>query len=622
MRDLVFNLHYSGKPNRMTQSRPRKHKILKWMGGIGATLIVILASAAFYIGAKWKPFLTSKIKAAVYESSQHLYKLDFNDLHVNVISGSVTIDSLKLRPDTAVYNQLRKTKHAPLHIYDIKMANLRLTRIGFFTAYKERRINMNSIILDHPSINMIHHKVPAFQDTSKVEKTLYQQISKTLKSVHVRSIKVLDADFDYLEGETGRKLNSVKHLNIDVSDILVDSLSQYDTTRFYYSKNVDFQITGYKSLTKNNMYTLKVDSVSGSASRGQVSIKGFKMIPMYPELTFSRKAGTQKDRYDLNVKSIQIRGLDFARINSEGLVHARGLSISRAKLKIFRNKGIRPKIDRRPVKFPHMELQELQQPLILDTILLKNIDVAYGEYNPIPEKRGSINFDIVSGRLLNVTNDSLQLNKHQHLTASVKARVNHAADLDLRFNFDLRAKDAAFSYQGNVSAFDMRALNPAAVALGMVAIQSGQVQKIDFDVRANELGANGSLRMYYKDLKVTLLKEGEDGGQMKKKGLLSFVANTFVVKDSNPSSGEPLRVAKINFKRLPTSSFFSLLWDGVFSGMRESIGITGVKATPPMKSFRKVLNKIAERKARRQERREKRQEKRKEKQQEHAKLNQ
>src|SRR4051812_18285511 len=164
----------------MTQKPPRKYKLLKWTGGIVAVLIVILASALLYIGAKWKPFLTKKIKEAVYQSSQHLYKVDFDDIHVNVLSGSVSIDSLKLRPDTAVYNQLKNAKHAPLHIYDLKMARLRLTRIGFFTAYREKRINMNAIILDHASINMIHHKVKPYQDTAKVEKTLYQLISKTL----------------------------------------------------------------------------------------------------------------------------------------------------------------------------------------------------------------------------------------------------------------------------------------------------------------------------------------------------------------------------------------------------------------------------------------------------------
>jgi hypothetical protein len=220
--------------------------------------------------------------------------------------------------------------------------------------------------------------------------------------------------------------------------------------------------------------------------------------------------------------------------------------------------------------------------------------------------------------LLNVTNDSLRISKHQHLTASVKARVNQAADLDVKIDFDLKAKDGAFTYSGTIGSFDMRALNPVAAALGMVSIQSGQVQKIDFDIRANKQGANGSLRMYYKDLKVNLLKEGDEGGPMKKKSFLSFLANTVVINNSNPANGKALRVGKIDYKRLPTGSFFSLMWNGVFSGMRETIGISGVKSQPPMKSYEKVLDKKAKRKQKRQEKRQKRREARQAKHQQGA----
>jgi hypothetical protein len=594
----------------MTQKTSDRHTLLKWLGGFVAVLIVILATAAIFIAAKWKPFLTKKIKEGVYEGSQHLYRLDFDDLHVNVLTGSVTIDSVKLQPDTAVFNSLKKMKRAPVHVYELKMAQLRLTRIGFFTAYREKRINMNAIIFDHASINMVHHKVPLNLDTTKVEKTLYDQISKTLKSVHIRTIKILDADFDYLNGETRERLNSVKHLNVNVTDILIDSLSQHDTTRFYYSKNVDFNLAGYKSLTKNKMYTLKVDSVSGSASRGMVSVKGFQMIPMYPEMAFSRKLAVQKDRYDLKFKSIQIKGLDFARINSDGLVHAKSLTIGPAKVKIFRNKEITPSMVNKKATFPHMALQKLELPVIIDALFLKQVDIAYTEYNPIPEKRGTIHIDNISGKLSNVTNDSLQISKHSHIIAALSTRINNAANLDIDMNFDLKQKNSAFTYAGKIGAFDMRALNPVAVALGLVAIESGKVQQINFNIKGNELGANGNVHMYYKDLKVSLLKEGEDGAPMKKRGLLSFIANTLVIYDSNPVKDKPLRIGEVEYIKQPSSSFFSLLWNGVFSGMRESIGLSGVKSKTPQESHKKVLDKKAERKARRQEKREKRQKER------------
>jgi hypothetical protein len=590
----------------MTENRPRKYKLLRWTGGIIAVLIIILAIGAWYVGTKWKPFLTEKIKEGVYEGSQHLYKLDFSDLHLNVLSGSLSLDSLHLRPDTSVYNALRRKKLAPIHIFDVKMDKLRLTRIGFYTAYLKKRINMNAIILDHASINMIHHHVPFFQDTVQVEKTLYDQISKTLKSVHVRSIKILDADFDYLDGETARVLNSVKHVNINITDVLVDSTSKNDTTRFYYSKNVDFEVAGYKSVTKNKMYMLKVDSVYGSASKGRVSVKGFRMIPMYPEMAFSRKYKTQKDRYDLKFKSIEIRGLDFARINSEGLLYARSVTVGPAKVNIFMNRELQRGTEIKE-KFPHLTLQKLEPPLIVDQVLLKNVDIAYAEYNPKSQRRGVLNIDNLRGTLRNLTNDSSRISNHPQMTSVLKARMIKAADLNIRLTFNLKAKDGDFTYKGRVGGFNMTALNPIAESLGLVSIESGNVQKIDFDLRGNKSGVHGNTRMYYSDLKVQLLKKDEDGPTMKKKGLLSFLANTLVINDANPTRDKPLRVSQVNFEREPTSSFFSTLWKGLFSGMREAIGIGGFKTKTSKQSQENGKSKKAVRKEKRQERRENRQ---------------
>jgi hypothetical protein len=116
---------------------------------------------------------------------------------------------------------------------------------------------------------------------------LYQQLSKSLRSIRINTISIVDADFDYYNGT--KRLNAVKHLTVNVKNILVDSLSQFDSTRVFYSKDISFAMSGYQSLTKDKMYNLKVDTVRGSIGKKTVVVKGLKFIPMYPDLTFSIK---------------------------------------------------------------------------------------------------------------------------------------------------------------------------------------------------------------------------------------------------------------------------------------------------------------------------------------------
>ena len=599
----------------MAQEKSRKYKILKWVGGILGVLLILLAAVALYFNAKWKPILTEKIKEGIYNGSHRLYSIDFKDIQVNLLTGTASLDSVLLKPDTAVFNELKQRKLAPAHLFEVKLAKLQINRVAVLKAYFDKEIEMNSIILDNPSINIIHHKVPKKTDTVKDERSLYEQISKTLKSIHVKQIKIVDADLDYINGATSKALNTIKHLNVNVSDLLIDSVAQFDTTRFYYTKDIAFELTGYKSLGKDKMYTMKVDTISGSAAKKSISIKGFKMIPMFPDLAFTRKYKYGKDRYDLTFDKIDFNGVDFIELNTSGDFHANSISIGSAKAGIFVNRELPPPpgLDKGR-NFPHIALKRLPIQAIVDTIKLKNVDVAYTEYNPISMRKGTIYFDNLSGSILNVTTDSAQLRKSNHAIAKLNAMVMKTSRIDIRIDFNLTDKNGAFSFNGEVAPMNLTTLNTVGKNMGLVEIESGRMQRTAFDIKANLQGSSGTVHFIYKDLKVKLLKEDDEGAAPKKKGFLSFLANTLLIKDANPTKDDPPRVANINFERTPSASFFNLLWKSIFIGMREIIGLGIV----PVKTPEQALEKIKDKKSERQEKREKRKEERKERKEREA----
>lgn len=607
----------------MEQKKVGRYKILKWIGGTVGVLILLVGIAAIYLSAKWKPLVTEKLKDGVLKGSKGLYQLNFQDIHLNLLTGSATLDSVTLLPDTSVYSQMRSKNLASANIYELRLAKLQINRVGILNAYFKKKVELNSIILDQPSINILHFKVLKKPDTVKEARSLYEEISKTLKSIHVKAVKVIDADLDYIVGETGKPLNRVKHLDINVNDFLVDSLSQYDTTRFYHTRDINFVLKGYSSTGKDKMYTIKVDTISGSAAGKVLKVVGLQMIPLHPDLAFTRMYKYGKDRYDLKFDHINFTGVDFVKLNTDGALHADALSIGPAKVNIFVNRELPapPGLDKAR-NFPHVALSRLPIPTRIDTLKLRDIDVAYTEYNPLSLKRGTVFFQNFGGNIYNLTNDSLQLLKNNHAIAKLHAMVMKTSRIDITMDFNLTAKDAAFSYKGSVAPMNMMVLNTVAKNMGLVQIESGKMQKTTFDIKANKNGSSGRVGFYYSDLKVTLLKDGELGEPPKKKGLLSFIANTILIKDDNPTKGEPARIADITFQRTPAASFFNMLWKSVFIGMRETIGLGIVPVKTPEQAMKKVKEKVQEtkedkkeeRKKRRAERKKEREAKKKEKQ--------
>ncbi|MFD2285192.1 hypothetical protein GJU39_15090 [Pedobacter petrophilus] len=585
-------------------------KLWVWIGSIFGLLILILAFGAMFISARWKPILTEKIKQSVYNGSNHLYTIDFKSINLNVVTGSLALREVTLIPNQSVYDSLKKQRLAPTHVFEIKLKKLQITRASILTAYFKKRLDINAIILDRPSINVTFNRVPKQIDTNKVEKSLYGQISNTFKSARVHAIKVIDADFSYINSGAPKKTrNVIKHLDITVKDFLLDSLSGKDTSRFYYTKDISFEIAGYKSVTKDKMYNMKVDTIRGSTSSEKISIKGLKLTPRYPELEFTRKYSIQKDRYDLTFNDIEFNGMDFTSLNTDEKIYSRSVTIGPAKVAVFMSRESPPstKLDKGE-NYPHMVLKRLNIPIAIDTVRLKNVDVKYSEYSPASKKTGTVLFSSLNGTILNVTNDSLKLIKNNHAKANLNTLLMGAGKMNIKIDFNLTDANGAFGYSGTLGAFNFKRLNSLATALGLVKIESGNIQHLDFKANGNKTSAWGSINMLYTNLKVKLLSDNIDGEGTKEKGLLSFLANSILIKDANPIKGDVPRTATMTNTRLKSASFFNLMWKTVFVGIKDIVGVGIVPEKNPVKQQKDIAKKI--RKQKRADKREARKAKR------------
>lgn len=428
---------------------------------------------------------------------------------------------------------------------------------------------------------MLYSNIVKEEDTAKVKKTLYEQISKDIKFLHVKNIRIIDADFDYYnKKQSAKPLNSVKKLNIVLNDFQIDSVSELDPKRYFYSKNMQYSLIGYSAISKDKMYQIKIDTLEGNAVDETLTISGFKMIPQFDELEFSRKYDVQKDRYDLTFNKIEANGLDLRRLINLGKISIKNLSIGPAKVKVFMNRELPPPNFNKGRNFPHLALKRLSIPTIVDTLSLKNIDIAYTEYSEETKKKGTIDLTNLRGNILNVSNDSARLVKDSHARADLYTNVMGQGRLNVKIDFHLTSPSGRFDYSGTLGKMDLKSLNTLSVNLGLIRLESGTVNNLVFKASADYNGVNGNLTMNYSNLKVEMLRKEDN--VVKKKGLLSFLANNVLIISDNPKDAKsPLRNAKIEYVRPMTSSFFNLLWKGIFTGVRETVGIGMIPMKAP-----------------------------------------
>jgi hypothetical protein len=150
----------------------------------------------------------------------------------------------------------------------------------------------------------------------------------------------------------------------------------------------------------------------------------------------------------------------------------------------------------------------------------------------------------------------------------------NVGSLQVNFRFNLNAKDGAFNYSGTLGKFDGRILDKLVKPLALVHVKSADVERLNFNVNANNYGGRGHLEFYYKNLNVELLKKVEGRKTLQTQGLISKVANAFIINNDNPDSKGDFRPGPINLKREPTVSFFSFLYKSLLDGLKPSVGFT------------------------------------------------
>ncbi len=563
----------------MAEKAPQTYKTLKWVIGSLLFISMVLVGAAWYLSAQLRPLLKNEIKELVLKSTSGLYRVDFSDIHTNLITGSATIDNVSIVPDTAIFNTLIKSKRAPNNLYYIKLKQISVKKIHPFAAYFDRKIDVGLLLFDKPEIRMVNKRFD-FNDNRppRPRKSPYDYISKLFKSLRVEVIDFRNAKFKYVNnnGPTAT-VDSVANLSIKLSDWLIDSLSAQDTSRMYLLKDIDVYCNNYSYATPDSMYHIQMSQLDFKASTGKLSIKQFGLMPRYREEDFAKANGYARDRFSILINNIDLEGINLPAYVLKREVIADKMNISDGIVSVYNNNTFPKLVKDKTGRFPHQLLQKLDFQTTIKRINVNNVDISYAEFDRTSLQKGKISFQHTTGTVKNVTNNPKIKAENHIMKADLTSYVMGQGKLDIHFGFDLTSPVGAYSYNGAIGAMDGRKFNQVVKPLGMIQINKGLIRELAFDIKADESVARGKVDFRFNDLSVTLLKKEEGSARLKKKGLLSILANALILYSDNPSADGKLSIATINYKRQPTSSFFSFVWKTLFQGIKHSIGITSQK---------------------------------------------
>ncbi len=544
-------------------------------------LLIILTIGGFFF---LKPLVTNRIQNGVLKATDRLYRISFSDITYNPAMGDIVISNVSFVPDTLIYKRLHALKKAPDDLLNIQVPTVKFTGVFPLSIIISKILDMGTVAIDKPTIKVLH-KSQAYNKLidSADRKTPYQLISKFVKSLQIDRVLLNNVDFTYENRMFEKPKKSViKNLNIEITNILVDSLSDKSTRKVYYADDYTFSIKEIVLPDKNLLNDNLLKNVEFSLKNRQLTMSEFHLKPRAGEMTFGKVSGG-RDRTELVFKNIIIKEIQPQMLFPDNKLYAQSMSLDSGYVKVFNDKRY-PRMKRNKVgEYPHQLLKKLDLKLNIDTINISNVRVTYTEYDPEAKITGYISFARIKGKIFNATNDSLPLLKNPICKAQFHTYFMNTSSLNVYFAFNTPSKNGDFTCEGQLGYFEGTSINKITIALAKVNVQSLQVNKYVFKLKGDDYKVTGTGTLYYENLKAELLKVGEKKeeneekpkkrllGIFKKKAIPTFIVNNLVLKDSNPRKNKELKVGVINLTRIHEKSFWGTIWGGLGQSLLQCV---------------------------------------------------
>ncbi len=388
---------------------------------------------------------------------------------------------------------------------------------------------------------------------------------------HVYSIDMLHLDFPevtYVPQASGKY--SFGNIAIKINEVKADEIIDVQKHPLDFSNEAEISCRKIAIKSDDGFYKFSFQNIVLNSLRKQLNIASYSIKSFFGEKAFADKAHFQKDRYNVLLQGIALKGIDMKNLIDKKII-ASDLVINKVDAKIYRDLQ-KPLSGKSKVgNYPSQMLEKIDVPINIGKAILRNAYVEYREKEALSDSIGTVKFTESTININNITNVPEEIKKNNQLKIAFEARALGTIPIKGSFTFTLHSQEGKFKADGHIPSFDAHLLNKISVPMALMRINTGTIDALDFNFTGNNVEAGGKMVMKYSDLKVDVLKHDKQTNKIKKKGLISLLAN-IIVKNDNPRNGN-LREVNPHFDRDVQKSFFNLVWKTMFTGMKKTLGI-------------------------------------------------
>ena len=311
--------------------------------------------------------------------------------------------------------------------------------------------------------------------------------------------------------------------------------------------------------------TLRV-SVPDSA----MALEGLALHPSGNDDHFFAESDFSRTRFRLVVPTARVMGVAFLDLVRGKSYRARSAHLRDASLDVLINKDKVNNKDTSRISMPSEILSSIEGALQIDSLIIVNGQLNYGERMTFGRKPALITFEDMQVLVVGIANRGYP---DASVVLRARGKFMRAGKMSLLMSIPVGSRDFSFTYSGSLGEMNLSALNPFLETAEEMRITAGVLQGATFDIRVVSGRASGDVKAEYRDLTLAAMDRltgSQDGlGDV----LKSFVANNFTIRGSN-SAGQPgsLKIGEVAYTLKRDDVFLKFAWFALRSGVGDVVG--------------------------------------------------
>jgi hypothetical protein len=327
--------------------------------------------------------------------------------------------------------------------------------------------------------------------------------------------------------------------------------------------------------------TLNWYNAAYNASNKQFSLDSFRYTPTQPRDSVIKNTPYQIDYMTFKSGNVTFTNFDLEKYKKDSSIIAETMNITRPEITLYRDKQP-PFLSGRIKPLPVDAIKRIGLPVLVNQLNIIDGNLTYTEKHAKTRMEGTLLLTQLNGGLSNIKNRNIR--EDDSLSLSLNGYLMDSTSISLRVKESYTDSLSGFTMTVRMRPTSLSFLNPVLAPLSNIKITSGTIDSFHLRAIGREYVSFGKMNMYYRDLKIKLIKDGDPENTTFFRNVLSALANTILIRNNNNG-----RTGLVYFERLRDRSFFNYIVKMTFSGMATSIGV--VKNKRYLKRYQRELDK-------------------------------